>query len=56
MDLECGQDYEYWSKRVQILNVKNRENANTVIDLIIDNGEGAPEKRDGSHYNTFLKI
>ena len=51
-----GQDYEYWSKRVQILNVKNRENANTVIDLIIDNGEGAPEKRDGSHYNTFLKI
>ena len=51
-----GQDYEYWSKRVQILNVKNRENANTVIDLIIDNGEGAPEKRDGSHYNTFLKM
>jgi hypothetical protein len=53
---KSGQDYEYWSKRVQILNVKNRENANTVIDLIIDNGEGSPKKRDGSHYDTFLKV
>jgi Ferritin-like len=53
---KSGQDYEYWSTRVQILNVKNCENANTVIDLIIDNGEGSPKKRDGSHYDTFLNI
>ena len=52
---KAGQDYEYWSKRMEILNVTNRENANNVIDLIIENGEGAPGKREGSHYDTFLR-
>jgi hypothetical protein len=51
-----GQDYEYWSQRVSILRVTDRKTANIAVDSIIDNGEGSPGKRQGSHYDTFLKM
>lgn len=51
-----GQDYEYWSPRTSILRVVNSETAMKAIDSIVDNGEGSPGKREGSHYDTFLKM
>jgi hypothetical protein len=51
-----AQDVQVWSRRMQILNVVDRSTANTAIDFIVQEGEGAPGHRDGSHYDTFLKI
>ena len=51
-----SQDYEYWSRRMEILKVTNRKSANTAIDFIIEGGEGAPGNRKGSHYETFLHM
>ena len=51
-----SQDFEYWSKRMEILKVTNRKSANTAIDFIIEGGEGAPGNRKGSHYETFLHM
>lgn len=53
---QSGQDYEYWTERVSILKVVDRKTANMAIDSIIVNGEGSPGQREGSHYDTFLKM
>ncbi len=53
---KASQDSEYWSRRMEILTVTNRETANQAIDFIIQGGEGAPGKREGSHYDTFLSM
>lgn len=51
-----AQDVENWSRRMQILRVVNRESAKAAIDFIVQEGEGSPGKREGSHYATFLSI
>jgi hypothetical protein len=51
-----AQEEENWSRRMQITRVVDRATANTAIDDIIEDGEGAPAKRQGSHYSTFLQI
>jgi hypothetical protein len=53
---QSGQDYEYWSPRVSILRVVDRNTAKVAVNSIIDNGEGSPGKRKGSHYDTFMKM
>jgi hypothetical protein len=50
------EEEEWWSDRVSILLVKNKETANKAIDSIIKEGEGSPTNREGSHYNVFLNI
>ena len=41
---------------MEILRITNRRSANTAIDFIIEGGEGSPENRKGSHYETFLTM
>ena len=53
---KASQDSEYWSRRMEILTVTNRETANQAINFIIEGGEGAPGNREGSHYDTFLNM
>ena len=53
---QSAQEEEVWSRRMQIIRVVDRSTANSAIDDIIQDGEGAPAKREGSHYNTFLKL
>jgi hypothetical protein len=53
---KAGQEDEEWSERISISRVVDRQTANNAIDLIIDSGEGSPEQREGSHYDTFLKM
>jgi hypothetical protein len=51
-----AQDSELWSRRMQILRVVDRASANAAIDFIVMEGEGSPSNREGSHYDTFLKL
>jgi Ferritin-like len=51
-----SQDTEDWSRRMQILRVVDRATANAAIDFIVREGEGAPGRRQGSHYETFLQL
>jgi hypothetical protein len=53
---QSAQDFEVWSRRMQILRVVDRQTANAAIDSIIKDGEGSPGQREGSHYDTFLKM
>src|SRR6266516_960669 len=53
---QSAQEEEVWSRRMQIIRVVDRSTADSAIDDIIQDGEGAPAKREGSHYNTFLKL
>jgi Ferritin-like len=56
MGPRSAQEEEVWSRRMQIIRVVDRTTANRAIDDIIEDGEGAPAKREGSHYDTFLKL
>jgi hypothetical protein len=51
-----AQDSEEWSRRMQILRVVDRAGADAAIDFIVQQGEGAPGNRTGSHYQTFLDL
>src|ERR1700736_3721364 len=51
-----AQDVERWSRRMQVLGVQDQQSADAAIDFIVLEGEGAPGKRAGSHYETFLDI
>ena len=53
---KASQDFERWSNRMVIIRVTDRKSANEAIDFIIEMGEGSPDKREGSHYDTFLKM
>ena len=53
---KTGQEDEEWSERISISRVVDRQTANNAIDLIIGSGEGSPGHREGSHYDTFLKM
>jgi hypothetical protein len=53
---KSGQEYEVWSRRINILQVVDRPTANKSIDFILNTGEGSPGNREGSHYETFLKM
>jgi len=51
-----AQDVENWSRRMQILRVVDRQSAQAAVDFIIQEGEGSPGNRAGSHYATFSDI
>jgi len=53
---KSGQEYEIWTRRISILQVVDRQTANKAIDFIIHTGEGSPGNREGTHYETFLKM
>jgi hypothetical protein len=53
---KSGQEYEIWSRRISISRVVDRQTANRAIDFIINTGEGSPGNREGSHYETFLRM
>jgi rubrerythrin len=53
---KTGQEDEEWSERISISRIVDRQTANNAIDLIIGSGEGSPGHREGSHYDTFLKM
>lgn len=44
------------SRRASVFKVFDRASALRAIAQIVQNGEGSPEKRAGSHYETFLGI
>ncbi len=49
-------DSDEWSERISVLRVVDRQTANQAIDSIVCSGEGSPGHREGSHYDTFLKM
>jgi len=53
---KASQEEEEWSERISVSQVISRPTANKAIDLIIGSGEGSPRHREGSHYDTFLKM
>ena len=50
------QDVDEWTLRWQIPLVVDRASAEAAIKLIVEEGEGSPEKRENSHYGRFLAV
>jgi hypothetical protein len=50
------QDVEDWGLRLKLHVVRDRATAHSAIKFIVEEGEGAPGKRQGSHYDRFIKI
>jgi hypothetical protein len=50
------QDTDDWSNRFSLRVVTDRVGAEASIDAIVLEGEGAPGRRDGSHYASFLEL
>jgi Ferritin-like len=51
-----AQDTDQWSNRFVLHLVTNRATAERAIDAIVLEGEGAPDRLQPSHYDTFLGI
>jgi hypothetical protein len=51
-----AQDTDGWSNRFRLHLVTDRSSAQRAIDAIVLEGEGAPEHREGSHYDRFRDI
>jgi len=51
-----AQDSDDWSRRMNLLLVKDRKTGKAAIDSIVMEGEGAPGKRENSHYAKFIAI
>jgi hypothetical protein len=50
-----AQDTDDWSNRFQLHLVTDRASAELAIDAIVLEGEGAKNRREGSHYDRFLR-
>jgi hypothetical protein len=50
------QDVEDWGLRLKLHLVKDLESAQKAITEIVEEGEGSPGAREGSHYDRFLQI
>jgi ferritin-like protein len=51
-----AQDTDGWSNRFKLRLVTDRASAQEAIDEIVEEGEGSPENREGSHYDRFVDI
>jgi hypothetical protein len=52
---KSAQDTDDWSLRFRLFRVQDRASAQRAINFIVEEGEGSPQHREGSHYDTFLK-
>src|SRR5262249_32278818 len=51
-----AQDDQDWSIDLRLMAVRDRKTAEAAIDSIVGDGEGAQARRQGSHYDRFIKI
>lgn len=53
---QFAQDTDDWSNRFKLHLVTDRASAQKAIDEIVEEGEGSPQNREGSHYDRFVDI
>jgi hypothetical protein len=51
-----AQDIDQWSRGLKIFRVTDRATAEKAIDFIVQEGEGSPGNRKGSHYERFTAL
>jgi Ferritin-like len=51
-----AQDSDDWTARLNLRQVTDLASAQAAVDFIIIEGEGAPDNRQGSHYQTFVDM
>ena len=53
---EINQDTDDWAPDLKVRLVRDRQSASEAINNIVIEGEGTPEKREGSHYARFQQV